>query len=83
MLDDTSTGRRDLEPAGAASHAAREVQSAELELVAGPLQLRLRARLTPLGILTLGVLISGVVASSSAVVWAARRHGRSSATPLK
>jgi hypothetical protein len=61
MWHDTTTERRD-------------VQSAELELIAGPIQLRLRARVTPLGLLTLGVLLSGVVASSSAVVWAARRR---------
>ena len=76
MADDSPTGRRDLEPVGAASLGARDVQSAELELVAGPLQLRLRARLTPLGILALGVALSGIVASSSAVVWAGRRRSR-------
>ena len=56
--------------------AGREVQSAELELIAGPLQLRLRASLTPLGILAIGVMMSGIVASASAVVWAGRRGRR-------
>lgn len=54
--------------------AAREAQTAELNLTAGPIQLRLNARVTPLGLLAFGVMMSGIVASSSAVVWAARRR---------
>jgi len=57
-----------------ADDKTRDVQSAEIELVAGPIRLRLSARATPLGLLAFGVLLSGVVASSSAVVWAARRR---------
>lgn len=70
MLDEIPEGRRTSERAS----AGREVQSAEFELVAGPIRLSLRARMTPLGLLTLGVMVSGIVASSSAVVWAARRR---------
>jgi len=61
MLDETTT-------------ASRDVQTAELDLVAGPIHLRLSARVTPLGLLAFGVMMSGIVASSSAVVWAARRR---------
>ena len=56
------------------TNALREVQTAELNLTAGPLHLRLSARATPLGLLAFGVMMSGIVASSSAVVWAARRR---------
>lgn len=65
--------RRDPERVGS------ENQSAEIELVAGPIQLRLSARVTPVGLLAFGVMMSGIVASASAIVWAARR--RSSASP--
>lgn len=61
----------------------QDIQSAEIELVAGPVQLRLRARVTPVGLLAFGVMMSGIVASASAVVWAARRRRRSSAPALK
>ncbi len=71
MLDET-TGERP--HATAAGRAIREVQSAELDLVAGPLRLRLSARATPVGLLAFGVMMSGIVASASAVVWAARRR---------
>jgi hypothetical protein len=56
-------------------------QSAELELIAGPVQLRLKASFTPLGLLTFGVAMSGIVASASAIVWAGRRRRRSHAPP--
>jgi hypothetical protein len=69
--------RRDPERVGS------EIQSAEIELVAGPIQLRLSARVTPVGLLAFGVMMSGIVASASAVVWAARRRRRGSVPPLK
>ena len=59
------------------TNALREVQTAELDLAAGPIHLRLSARVTPLGLLAFGVMMSGIVASSSAVVWAARRRRHS------
>ena len=77
MVDESATTRRSLERIGG------EIQSAEIELVAGPIQLRLRARVTPVGLLAFGVMMSGIVASASAIVWAARRRRRSSGAPLK
>lgn len=81
MLDENTARPRDPEPAGASSSGLRAVQSAELDLIAGPIQLRLRARMTPVGLLAFGVMMSGIVASASAIVWAARRRRRSIAPP--
>jgi hypothetical protein len=67
MSDESATARR----------IGNDIQSAEIELLAGPIQLRLRARVTPVGLLAFGVMMSGIVASASAVVWAARRRRRS------
>jgi hypothetical protein len=71
MLDEMATERQVPERARG---EIQEIQSAEIELVAGPIQLRLRARVTPLGLLAFGFALSGIVASASAVVWAGRRR---------
>jgi hypothetical protein len=78
MPDESAMARRSPERIGG---EINDIQSAEIELVAGPIQLRLRAQMTPVGLLAFGVMMSGIVASASAIVWAARRRRRSNSPP--
>lgn len=56
----------------------REVQVAEAELTLGKLSMRSRVEVTPRGLLAIGALVSGVLLSTSVLVWTAtsvaRRH---------
>lgn len=55
-----------------------ELQVAEWEASAGPLAMRARVQATPAGLLAVGVLVSGILLSTSVLVWSAtnvaRRH---------
>ena len=48
-------------------------QTAVAEFEAGPIRARAEVSVTPAGLLALGALISGILLSSAAIVWAARR----------
>lgn len=54
----------------------RQVQVAEFELAGGPVRLRASVRLTPLGFLALGAMVSGILLATSSVVWAATSAAR-------
>ena len=49
-------------------------QTAVAEFEAGPFRGRAEVSATPAGLLAIGALISGVLLSTAAVVWAARRR---------
>lgn len=51
-----------------------ERQTAVAEFEAGPIRARAEVSVTPAGLLALGALVSGVLLSTAAVVWAARRR---------
>lgn len=72
-VDETSEG-----DAGPEAGAGREVQAAEVEISGGRLRLRASVRVTPAGLLAIGALVSGILLSTTALVWAstgvARRH---------
>lgn len=57
------------------------LQEAEYEAVAGPFKVRGSLRLTPAGILAVGVMVSGILLATSCLVWSgasvARRRSRS------
>jgi hypothetical protein len=63
--------------------AMQAPQVARLRLRAGPMSLGLTVRMTPAGLLALGGLVSGILLSTTALVWAAtatpRRHPLASA----
>ena len=48
-------------------------QTAVAEFEAGPIRARAEVSVTPAGLLALGALISGILLSSAAIVWTARR----------
>lgn len=48
-------------------------QTAVAEFQAGPIRARAEVSVTPAGLLALGALISGILLSSAAIVWTARR----------
>ncbi len=49
-------------------------QTAVAEFEAGPIRARAEVSVTPAGLLAFGALVSGVLLSTAAVVWAARRR---------
>ncbi|WP_299010948.1 hypothetical protein [uncultured Caulobacter sp.] len=49
-------------------------QTAVTEFEAGPIRARAEVSVTPAGLLALGAMISGILLSSAAIVWAARRR---------
>lgn len=51
-----------------------ERQTAVAEFEAGPFRARAEVSVTPLGLLAYGALMSGILLSSAAIVWAARRR---------
>jgi hypothetical protein len=51
-----------------------ERQTALAEFEAGPIRARAEVSVTPTGVLAIGALLSGVLLSTAAVVWAARRR---------
>ncbi|MDR6627571.1 hypothetical protein [Caulobacter segnis] len=51
-----------------------ERQTALAEFEAGPIRARAEVSVTPAGVLAIGALLSGVLLSTAAVVWAARRR---------
>ena len=59
----------------------RQLQVAEFELAAGAVKLKASVRLTPVGFLAIGAMVSGVLLATSSLVWSAtsvarRRAGR-------
>ncbi len=52
----------------------RQEQTAVAEFEAGPLRYRAEVRVTPAGILAVGALLTGMLLSSAAIVWAAKHH---------
>jgi hypothetical protein len=57
-----------------AAGGARQV--AEYEMSLGAARIGARVSVTPAGVLAIGAMVSGILLSSAAIVWAARR-GRS------
>jgi hypothetical protein len=51
-----------------------ERQTALAEFEAGPIRARAEVSVTPAGVLAIGALLSGILLSSAAIVWAARRR---------
>lgn len=49
-------------------------QTAVAEFEAGPVRARAEVSVTPAGLLALGAMIGGILLSSAAIVWAARRR---------
>ncbi len=53
-------------------------QSLEIKVEAGRAKFHVRLQLTPAGLMAIGALVSGILASSAAIVWTAtsvaRRH---------
>ncbi|MBI1684476.1 hypothetical protein [Caulobacter hibisci] len=54
----------------------RRWQTALAEFEAGPVRYRAEVRVTPAGILAVGALMSGILLSSAAIVWAAKSAAR-------
>lgn len=55
------------------------MQVAEFELAAGPVKMRASVRLTPVGFLALGAMVTGILLAASSVVWSATSIARSRA----
>ncbi len=53
---------------------ADDRQTAVAEFEAGPIRARAEVSVTPAGLLAFGALMSGILLSSAAIVWAARRR---------
>ncbi|PIB95886.1 hypothetical protein [Caulobacter sp. X] len=49
-------------------------QTAIAEFEAGPVRARAEVSVTPAGVLAIGALITGLLLSTAAIVWAARRR---------
>ncbi|MET3667661.1 hypothetical protein ABIC66_004296 [Caulobacter sp. 1776] len=49
-------------------------QTALAEFEAGPLRARAEVRVTPRGVLAIGVMLSGLLLSSAVLVWCSRRR---------
>lgn len=58
----------------------RDPQTAIAEFKAGPFSGRAEVRVTPMGILAVGALMSGVLLSTALVVWASTSIGRTRAS---
>ncbi|USQ96616.1 hypothetical protein [Caulobacter sp. RL271] len=54
----------------------RDPQTALAEFKAGPFSARAEVRVTPVGILAVGALMTGVLLSTALVVWASTSIGR-------
>jgi hypothetical protein len=54
----------------------REEQSALAEAKAGPFTARAEVRVTPVGMLAYGAMVSAILLSTAILVWAARRPKR-------
>ncbi|MFT4251110.1 MAG: hypothetical protein QM608_01325 [Caulobacter sp.] len=54
----------------------RQPQTAVSEFEAGPFRYRAEVRVTPAGILAVGALVSGMLLSTAAIVWAAKSAAR-------
>ena len=55
------------------------MQVAEFDLAAGPVKLHASVRLTPVGFLAIGAMITGILLAASSVVWSATSVARSRA----
>ncbi|UAL10027.1 hypothetical protein [Caulobacter segnis] len=58
----------------------RDPQTALAEFKAGPFSGRAEVRVTPVGILAIGALMTGVLLSTALVVWASTSVGRARAS---
>ena len=83
MTQDTETPRkRDQEglPLTAADATPLErMQVAEFDLAAGPVKIHASVRLTPVGFLAIGAMVTGILLAASSVVWSATSAARSRA----
>ena len=64
---------------GVSQHPSEK--SRVIELVAGPVKIHASVRLTPVGFLAIGAMVTGILLAASSVVWSAtsvarRRAGR-------
>ena len=78
MTDTTPESRAaDLDPQG---------QVALLEMSLGKAQVKVRVRVTPMGLMAIGGLVSGILLSTAALVWVStsvvRRHPIAGRLPL-
>ena len=55
------------------------MQVAEFELAAGPVKIHASVRLTPVGFLAIGAMVTGILLAASSVVWSATSVARSRA----
>lgn len=53
-----------------------EPQVAEYEFSAGPIKVRAAVRVTPLGILAIGAMVTGILLATSSVVWSSTSAAR-------
>jgi hypothetical protein len=53
---------------------ADDRQTAVAEFEAGPFRARAEVSVTPAGVVAIGALLSGILLSTAAVIWAARRR---------
>ena len=53
-----------------------QMQVAEFELTAGPVRIRASARLTPVGFLAIGAMVTGIVLATTCLVWSATSVAR-------
>lgn len=54
----------------------RQLQVAEFEFAAGVVKMKASLRLTPVGFLAIGAMVSGILLATSSVVWAATSAAR-------
>ena len=54
----------------------QQLQVAEFEFAGGALKLKASMRLTPVGILAIGAMVSGIVLATSSLVWSATSAAR-------
>jgi len=80
MTQDTDTTRKrdeDGPPLTAADATPLgRMQVAEFELTAGPLKMHASVRLTPMGFLAIGAMVTGILLATSSVVWSATSAAR-------
>ena len=83
MTQDTETPRERRQEGppltGADATPLGRMQVAEFELAAGPVKIHASVRLTPVGFLAIGAMVTGILLAASSVVWSATSIARSRA----